>query len=54
MCVCVCDPLCAKSDHSAEYGSSNIRELGAYKIMYTNKSNNFLLIFDQHSARDNS
>ena len=30
-----------KSDHSTEYGFSNICELRAYKIMYTNKSTFF-------------
>ena len=46
--------LCSKSHHSAEYGSSNTCQLGTYKIMYTNKSKQFLLIFDHLSAHDNS
>ena len=32
-----------KSEHSVEYGSSNIRELRAYKIMYTTKSTTFFI-----------
>ena len=43
-----------KSDHSAEYGSSNTRQLGTYKIMYKNKSKQFLLIFDYPRVLDNS
>ena len=43
-----------KGAQSAEYGSSNIRELRAYKIMYTNKSKHLLLIFDHPRARENS
>ena len=43
-----------KSDHSAEYGSSNTCQLGTYKIIYKNKSKQFLLIFDHPRARNNS
>ena len=42
------------SDHSAEYGSSNTCQLGTYKIIYKNKSKQFLLISDHPRARDNS
>ena len=45
--------LCTNSDHSAEYGSSNTCQIGTYKIMYTNKSTKFLLIFDHPRAHDN-
>ena len=43
-----------KSDHLVEYGSSITCQLGTYKIIYKNKSKQFLLISDHPRSRDNS
>ena len=44
----------AKRCHSAEYGSSNTCQLGTYKIIYKNKSKQFLFISDYPMVRDKS